>query len=110
MSAPDFAALRVPADGAEPVFAEPWEAQAFALAVELNARGAFTWTQWAGALAEEIRKAPAAPYYECWLAALESLTTGQGLADPIALADRKAAWEEAYRTTPHGTPVELPNP
>jgi nitrile hydratase accessory protein len=108
LSGPDLAALRVPIEGAEPVFAEPWEAQAFALAVELNARGAFTWTEWAAALAQAISAAPAAPYYESWLAALERLAKGKGLTDGAAMAGRKAAWEEAYRTTPHGKPVEPP--
>src|SRR5205085_257896 len=32
----------------------------------------------------------------------------KGLADPAALITRKEAWTEAYRTTPHGRPVELP--
>ena len=48
----------------EPVFAEPWEAQAFALAVSLSERGVFTWSEWTEAVA-------AAPeqlgYYERWL-------------------------------------------
>jgi nitrile hydratase accessory protein len=108
VSAPDFAVLGVPVEGDEPVFAEPWEAQAFALAVELGARGAFTWTEWAAALAEAIRQAPAAPYYESWLAALETLTLAKGLTDAGALSERKHAWEHAYENTPHGKPVELP--
>ena len=107
MSAPDLARLGAPLDGDEPVFAEPWEAQAFALAVDLNARGAFTWTEWAAALAAEIARAPDAPYYENWLRALEALVAARRLADPAALADRKQAWAHAYATTPHGKPVEL---
>ena len=105
--APDLAALNVPSDGHEPVFAEPWQAQAFALVVQLHAQGAFTWPDWAAALAETIAAAPHAPYYESWVKALERMTESRGLADPAALADRKAAWAEAYRVTPHGRPVEL---
>jgi nitrile hydratase accessory protein len=96
-----------------PVFAEPWQAQAFALALDLSARGYFTWTEWAAALAVELKTAATrAPddgsrYYEHWLSALEGLVTAKGLANPAALDERKEAWAEAYRTTPHGEPVEL---
>jgi nitrile hydratase accessory protein len=92
------------------VFAEPWEAQAFALAVELHARGAFTWSEWAQALSEALAAEPdpdGSRYYERWLAALERLSLGRGLTEAGELAARKAAWAHAYRHTPHGQPVEL---
>ena len=107
MSEPDLAELGVPSDGQEPVFAEPWQAQAFALVVQLHAQGAFTWTEWAAALAEAIAAAPHAPYYESWVQTLEQMTERQGLTEPAQLANRKAAWAEAYRVAPHGGPVEL---
>jgi nitrile hydratase accessory protein len=95
-------------------FAEPWQAQAFALAVHLHAQGAFTWHEWAQALAAELKVAEASglpddgsAYYQHWLAALERLVTRRGLVPAEALADRKRAWEQAYRHTPHGRPVEL---
>lgn len=91
----------------EQVFAEPWQAQAFALAVKLSELGHFTWKEWSAALAEEVRASPNGAYYENWLRALERLVTAKGLTDPEALADRKHAWAEAYRHTPHGKPVEL---
>ena len=98
----------------ERIFAEPWEAQAFALAVRLSEQGYFTWTEWAAALAQELRAAAGrgepddgSRYYHHWLAALERLVTAKGLADPGALLARKEAWAEAYRRTPHGKPVEL---
>ena len=105
---------KLPRDAEGPVFAEPWQAQAFAMAVKLSEAGYFTWTEWAATLAAELKAAEArgeaddgAHYYEHWLAALERLVTGKGLANPSSLLDRKAAWAEAYRTTPHGKPVEL---
>jgi nitrile hydratase accessory protein len=105
---------RLPRDEGEPVFAEPWEAQAFALAVELSERGYFTWKEWAGALADELTAATkrgesddGSHYYEHWLAALERLITAKGLSDPSALLARKEAWADAYRHTPHGKAVEL---
>jgi nitrile hydratase accessory protein len=111
LSAPDLAALpRLPRDAEGPVFAEPWQAQAFALTVSLHEAGAFSWTEWAEALSAELKADPdddGSRYYEHWLAALERLATARGLADAGALAARKAAWTEAYRRTPHGRPVEL---
>ena len=105
---------QIPRDESGPVFAEPWQAQAFALAVKLSGQGYFTWKEWAAALAEEIKAASArgevddgTHYYEYWLAALERLVTQRGLTDAGALAERKEAWADAYRHTPHGKPVEL---
>ena len=117
-STPDserFAALpRLPRDDGGPVFREPWEAQAFALAVKLSEQGHFTWKEWAAALAAELKAATdrgepdnGSHYYEHWLATLERLVTAKGLSDPAALALRKQAWADAYRHTPHGKPVEL---
>lgn len=105
---------RLPRDEDGPVFAEPWQAQAFALAVRLSELGHFTWDEWAAVLAEEL-KADAARgesddgsrYYHCWLAALERLVIAKQLSDPTTLLERKEAWAEAYRHTPHGMPVEL---
>lgn len=102
-------------DHAGPVFAEPWEAQAFALAVKLSEQGHFTWKEWAAALAAELKAASdrgepddGSRYYHHWLAALERLVTAKGLSNPPELLARKEAWADAYRHTPHGKPVELP--
>ena len=102
-------------DESGPVFAEPWQAQAFALAVKLSEQGHFTWKEWANALAHELQAAAdrgepddGSRYYEHWVATLERLVAAKGLAEPAALVARKEAWTEAYRITPHGRPVELP--
>ena len=104
----------LPRDESGPVFAEPWQAQAFALAVKLSEQGHFTWKEFAATLAGELQAAAArgepddgSHYYHHWLAALERLVTAKGLSDPAALAARKEAWADAYRHTPHGKPVEL---
>ena len=111
---PDAELPRLPRDKEGPVFAEPWEAQAFALAVKLSEQGHFTWKEWAAALADELRAAAergepddGSYYYHHWLAALERLVTAKGLTDRAAMEIRKEAWAEAYRHTPHGKPVEL---
>jgi nitrile hydratase accessory protein len=106
---------RLPVDHDGPVFAEPWEAQAFSLAVKLSEQGHFTWKEWAAALAHELKTAvdrgepdDGSRYYQHWLAALERLVIEKGLADRAGLDRRKDAWIDAYLHTPHGRPVELP--
>ena len=107
-------AATLPGSTDGPVFREPWEAQAFALAVSLQKRGVFTWTEWAATLGEEIKKAQAAgdpdtgeTYYHHWLVALERLVAAKGLADSQTLADTREAWRNACERTPHGKPIEL---
>jgi cobaltochelatase CobN len=104
----------LPRDEGGPIFAEPWQAQAFAMAVRLSELGYFTWTEWAAALASELAAAAergeaddGSDYYQHWLAALENLVTSKGLTDVAALFERREAWADAYRHTPHGKPVEL---
>ncbi len=103
-----------PHDGDGPVFAEPWQAQAFALAVKLQAAGHFTRTEWSETLGAEIKAAQArgdpddgTTYYRHWLAALRHLIAAKGLLAEADIARRKAAWAEAYATTAHGEPVAL---
>ena len=87
---------RLPQDKGEPVFAEPWQAQAFALAVKLSEQGYFTWKEWTAALGDELNAATSrgepddgSHYYDHWLAALEHLVTAKGLADSATLLSRR---------------------
>ena len=115
---PDAAAHRIlpgqPRDDDGPVFAEPWQAQAFALTLKLHEAGHFTWNEWATTLGAEIEAAQARgdpdlgdTYYEHWLAALERLAAEKGLTPYGELGARKAAWERAFLNTPHGRPILL---
>ena len=104
----------LPRDQEGPVFNEPWEAQAFALAVRLSEAGCFTWSEWATALSQEIEAAQARgdpdlgqTYYQHWLNALERICVEKGLVDREGMRQRLEAWRRAYRRTPHGQPVEL---
>jgi nitrile hydratase accessory protein len=104
----------IPRDASGPVFREPWEAHAFAMALALHDRGVFSWPEWAAMLAEEIRKAQAAgdpdtgeTYYRHWLATLERMVAEKGVTSAQALADYHDAWAHAAHRTPHGTPIEL---
>lgn len=97
----------LPKDESGPVFAEPWEAQTFAMAVKLNEAGVFTWSEWAETLGAEIRAEPDRGYYDSWLAALERLVEAKGLINSSERLDRIKDWDEAARATPHGQPIEL---
>ena len=106
-------------DDAQPVFAEPWMAQAFALTLALHQRGLFSWPEWAEALSAQIaadtalRSAPGActdtgkHYYQHWLAALEQLVASKGAASAAELQRHAQAWASAAERTPHGQPLAL---
>ncbi len=104
----------IPHDNDGPVFREPWEAQAFAMAVALHGRGLFTWPEWAATLADEIKRAQAGgdpdtgeTYYRHWLAALERLIAAKGVTTSDTLHRYRDAWDHAADRTPHGAPIEL---
>ncbi len=104
----------LPRDDEGPVFREPWEARAFAVALALHERGVFTWPEWASALADEIKRAQAAgdadsgdTYYQHWLATLETLVAAKGVAPTDMLHQYRDAWDHAADRTPHGSPIEL---
>ncbi len=96
-----------------PVFAEPWQAQAFALTLALHEKGLFSWSEWAQALSAEVGKPDAAQdgsdYYERWLVALERLLVSKGIAAKPDIDVMAAAWERAAHATPHGKPILLEN-
>jgi nitrile hydratase accessory protein len=103
-----------PCDESGPVFREPWEAQAFAMALALHEKGVFSWTEWARALAEEIATAQASgdadlgdTYYRHWLAALEKLVAAKGASSLPELTRYRRAWAHAAERTPHGQPIAL---
>ena len=104
----------IPRDDEGPVFREPWEARAFAMAVALHGRGVFSWPEWADALAREIKHAQAKgdadtgeTYYRHWLAALEKLVASKNVATEDALHLYRDAWDHAADRTPHGQLIEL---
>jgi nitrile hydratase accessory protein len=90
-----------------PVFSEPWEAQAFALAEKLNEAGVFTWPEWAAMLGAEIAADPDKHYYEHWLAALEKMVMKKALIGEAEREARIAQWDKAAHATPHGQPILL---
>lgn len=100
--------------GDEPVFDEPWQAQALGVAFSLAERGVFSPAQWSQTLGSVHRQnleggAPDTPqtYYEAVVQALEQLIQENGSFSGEVLEDRVSAWRRAYLNTPHGQPVKL---
>lgn len=97
----------------DPVFGEPWQAQAFAMVVALHERGVFSWSEWAEALSAEVKRPSAAvdghDYYEHWLTALEKLLAQKSVTERGDVDALAAAWRRAAHATPHGKPIELAN-
>ena len=122
MSGPDregaLAAARalpdLPRDDEGPVFAVPWQAQAFAMALTLHKRGLFSWSEWAAMLGAEIRRAQAEgdadlgdTYYRHWLLTLERMVAEKGVTTADTLSRTRDAWDRAADRTPHGKPILL---
>jgi nitrile hydratase accessory protein len=98
----------------EPVFREPWEAQAFSMVLALQQAGIFTAGEWAETLGYEIQRAQGngdadtgETYYRHWLAALERIVAQKDLADPALLTRYRHAWNRAAARTAHGAPIVL---
>ena len=113
MPSPEASSLPgIPLEHGEPVFREPWEAQAFAMTLALHERKLFTWGEWTAVLGEEIGRAHATgdpdtgeTYYHHWLAALERIVAEKGITDGASLARCRGAWKRAAERTPHGSPI-----
>jgi nitrile hydratase accessory protein len=114
VSGPPLSLPDLPRDAAGPIFREPWEAQAFAMALALHERGLFTWSEWAAALAEQIAAAQRAgdadrgdTYYHHWLATLERLVAAKGASSAEELERYRCAWHRAAGRTPNGQLIQL---
>jgi nitrile hydratase accessory protein len=97
-----------------PGFEEPWQAQAFACAIQLSRAGLFSRSEWTQALSDEIRlhparanETPTVAYYRQLLDALERLICAKGALSSTEIGERIEAWRQAYLDTPHGQAVEL---
>nr|WP_245295025.1 nitrile hydratase accessory protein [Pararhizobium antarcticum] len=97
----------------DPAFAEPWQAEAFAMTVQLHEKGVFSWSEWAEVLSQELygpgRRADASDYYDCWVAALSRLVTELSITSRADLDQLTQRWQEAAEATPHGAPIRLEN-
>lgn len=98
----------------QPVFDQPWQAQAFAMTLALHDQGVFTWDQWAQTLSATIKASQIAgdpdtgqTYYHHWLSALEKMALTADVISAAQLEVRQGAWRDAAARTPHGQPIEL---
>lgn len=78
----------LPRDETGPVFAEPWQAQAFAVVVGLTEAGTISLDEWAEHLGAVLKEAEARGeydtsrrYYDHWLTALERLVVAKSMTD-----------------------------
>lgn len=102
--------------GPDIAFDEPWQAEAFATAVQLSRSGVFTWSEWVAQFSTTIAREPQRDgesigdaYYRQWMTALEALLATSLCLSGQTVTARQAAWHAAYLSTPHGQPVALSN-
>ena len=114
MSAPDPTWGRLRKRDGEPIFGEPWHAQAVAMADLLVKSGTLSKSKWAESLGAEIRAAMLAgspddtdTYCGAVLSALEHLLDAGKNVSREELGRRRDEWLQAYLNTPHGQPVDL---
>ena len=98
----------------DPVFDEPWQAEALAIADTLVSKGIFSARAWSEALGKALRTAESKgaadnqeTYYNCVLSALEQLIAEYSEIDQETINAKRRDWEQAYLSTPHGQPVRL---
>jgi len=98
----------------EPVFDEPWQAQVLAMVDTLIANGVIEASVWSDTLGSELKKAQLSgasdnitTYYKAVLQALEQLLDLYTEISETEVSNKRDAWEQAYRATPHGQPVKL---
>jgi len=95
------AAAPFPVEDGEPVFAEPWEGRAFAMAVDVVHRNGWSWEAFRTRLVAAIGDDPHRPYYESWVVALEQLVLDRGAVAADDLARERGA-AASYRYHEHG--------
>ncbi len=97
-----------------PAFSEPWQAEAFALTMQLSRAGHFTWTEWAAAFSREIETEPQrddedvnTAYYRQWMQALEKIVAARGLISGGEVEEYEEHWRRSYFHTEHGKPIDF---
>lgn len=103
-------------DTGRPVFADAWEAQAFALANLLIDNGFLTRAEWVAIFSQEIKAAQGRgdpdrgdTYFLHWVAALERMMVERDLISRSALQEQELLWLRAVENTPHGVAIALEN-
>jgi nitrile hydratase accessory protein len=98
-------ALAIPRKNGELVFAAPWQARAFGMAVGLHQEGLFEWEDFRSRLIAEVGDThpedagadASSLYYRQWLRALERLLVDKGVLSAGDLHDRAAEFASGKR-------------
>ena len=77
-----------PRKNGELVFEAPWQGRAFGMALGVVERLGLEWEVFQQRLISAIAAQPDAPYYDCWVAALEQLILDYGV---VSTAEMRAA-------------------
>jgi len=88
----------LPRRNGELVFEAPWQGRVFGLALGVVRHLGLPWHEFQQRLIAEIGAHPDAPYYDCWLAALERLVVEHGVAAPAELAAAEGAVRRESRS------------
>ncbi len=94
------------------IFSEPWQAELFAITLNLHEKGLFNWNSWTEKLGSSLKrdnnnsKDNLEYYFLSWLSALEGILLEKKVTELAKIAMIEKAWKEAISKTPHGTKVE----
>ena len=91
-------------------FSEPWQAQLYAVTVELSVSGFFWWDDWAQFLSTKIAGDMGTDdpeYFRLWLEALVMLLEERGVLEFAEIERVSNLWKDAYIATPHGKQVTI---
>ena len=78
-------AAALPRRNGELVFEAPWQGRVFGIALAVVRRLGVDWSEFQRRLIAAIAEHPDAPYYDCWVAALERLILDHRLVDAAEL-------------------------
>lgn len=100
------------ADDPVAAFTAPWQAQVFALVDTLRNAGVLEAGEWSAALGARLATLPhdgpdADAIWGCWVAALEDVLIGRGIAGALQLTSLRQSWAIAAEKTPHGDAIAL---
>ncbi len=95
------------------IFSEPWQAELFAITLNLCQRGIFEWDDWTECLGRSLKrgkkkhKDDLVNYFTNWIYALEEKLIEKKVAELKKIKNIENAWRDAISKTPHGKKVEI---
>ena len=97
------------------IFAEPWQAELFAITLNLHEKGLFNWDSWTKKLGGSLKrdknksKDDLEHYFLNWLSVLEETLLEKKVTELTKIMTIEKAWRDAISKTPHGKKVEIPD-